>query len=136
MQTSVDAKRYAAEQRQQRCAEYELDSSGQALADYLDDGQAIPVGHAEFAAHRAIHKPRELNHHGVVETELPAQLPLLFRARVLRDHPRRGVTDEVEHAERKERDNEHNQHRLEQAADDKRDHDPVCPVTDVHASAG
>jgi hypothetical protein len=122
VETRVDAERYAAPKREERCAEHELDRRREALRDQLHDREAIAIGDSEFAPHGAADEARELDGDGIVQSEAAAELLLLLDGRVLAHHGAGRIADEVEHAEREKRDDEHDGDGLQQSAHDERDH--------------
>jgi len=64
----------------------------------------------------------ELDHEGIVEAELVAELLALHRRGVLAHHAREGIADVIEEAERDEPDRQHDGKALADAADDEGDH--------------
>jgi hypothetical protein len=98
----------------------------QAFGDDLADRARIFVGNAELAANPAADETSELYQHGIVETELLAQLGAVLQRRVLSDHVVDGVADEAEERKGDDTDGQHHRDGLDQAAKHESDHGVGC----------
>ena len=121
-QSRVYAHRDSRRQRQDRGDEREFERRGHARADQIDDRLLELIGDAEIEARRIGEKAQRLDDHGLVETELMAQLLALDHRGLDSDHLVHGIADISEHREGDQPDRDQDADRREEAAEDEGDH--------------
>src|SRR5262249_25403476 len=87
-----------------------------ALLEQRRDRAALPQRDPELALRRAPHEARELHVRRLIEPEVGPKLRALLGARLLSDHEGDWVAGKVEERERDERDDRHDDERLNDAA--------------------
>ena len=96
--------------------------AGKRSRDQARNLGALAQAQAEFALRRIDQEMPELHEEGLVQPQVGAQLADLLRRGVLPQQEDHGVADILEQQERDERDCDHDNHGLDQAAQDKGEH--------------
>src|SRR6516225_704952 len=113
----IHARGNAQHERENGGAGRQLERGGQAFLQQCGDGSSLPQREPELAAQRALDKARELHVEGLVEPDRGAQLGALLLRGVLPDHEGHRISGEVEQSESDERDHQHHEGGLHDAAE-------------------
>ncbi len=118
----VDAERNAEDQREQRREHGELDRRRQPLDQKVGDRPALAVRDAELSARSVLDEVGELHDYRLVEPESLGELFAVGDRRLLADHVGDRIADEPEHGEGDQRDRQHDDDGLRDAAEEVGDH--------------
>jgi hypothetical protein len=122
VERGVDAERHADDEGEETGDQGQFQRCGKARQDQFHDRLLEPVGNAELPLRRVADEAEELHEDRVVQPQPLAHDLLVLDPRLDPHHAGDGIADEAEHGKGDQRHDEHDEHRLREAADDEGQH--------------